>query len=553
MAQVQVVDARLRRVLRPWARTSRKDEGRTVAASTTGRVMAPTTKLHFHALRLGFIAVLLWSVVFSPKTMVIGPDLLALGALVYAGVILLSELARRTIASVTSPMVALMLVADGLFLSWILYVSGGTLSPLRFLIYIHLIAVTLTYNSRAGIAAAFVHSILLFVVFRTPTMTEMDLPPGAIAPNVGEEDMSLYQSWIFNTLIFWLITLATAPFSSLNERELRRRRSDLGVLAAMADELEDLDDPVDIAEASLRRVCHAFDFGRATVLAIHNDQLVSMASRGLEGELTPSLRVDALVDRAWDEQEALLVARLDDKKDPLLAELFPGGRNLLVVPMFADGQPLGVLVLESANQDEPVIQRRVISMVMQCASHAALAMRKAWLLQQVQVLADTDALTGLANRRSFEKALSQDISRSIRTGEEFTLVMLDLDHFKTLNDRFGHQAGDDVLRKVGEVLRTACRESDTPARYGGEEFAVLMPSCGKSEAFQTAERLRELIANIEAPVPVTTSAGVAIYPLHAPDGQHIIEAADEALYESKAMGRNRSRVSARRVLQAVDV
>jgi diguanylate cyclase (GGDEF)-like protein len=131
-------------------------------------------------------------------------------------------------------------------------------------------------------------------------------------------------------------------------------------------------------------------------------------------------------------------------------------------------------------------------------------------------------------------------------------VMLDLDHFKSLNDRFGHQAGDDVLRKVGSVLRAACRESDTPSRFGGEEFAVLMPMCPRSEAFAAAERLRELIAGIEAPVKVTASAGIATYRVNAATSSDMVKAADEALYQSKRMGRNRTTISHRRVLQAVE-
>ena len=132
-----------------------------------------------------------------------------------------------------------------------------------------------------------------------------------------------------------------------------------------------------------------------------------------------------------------------------------------------------------------------------------------------------------------------------------TLVMVDLDHFKQLNDRFGHQAGDDVLRRVGAVLRAACRESDVPARYGGEEFAVLLPGCSKDQAFAAAQRLRQLVASVESPVPITCSAGVATYPLNATTPMQLVAVADEALYQSKRMGRDRSTLSPRRVLTPV--
>lgn len=212
------------------------------------------------------------------------------------------------------------------------------------------------------------------------------------------------------------------------------------------------------------------------------------------------------------------------------------------------------MLLPAGTADETFTEVVVscgLSLVMQMASHGALAMRNAWLLQQVQRMADVDALTGVPNRRSFETAIEREVSRSNRTGEELTLILLDLDHFKSLNDSFGHQAGDEMLRKVGAVLSEACRASDTPARYGGEEFALVLPTCGKAEAFETSERLRELIAAVDSPRPITVSAGVATYPVHGVSAADLVKAADEAMYESKAEGRNRTTISSRKMLRAV--
>jgi diguanylate cyclase (GGDEF)-like protein len=184
-------------------------------------------------------------------------------------------------------------------------------------------------------------------------------------------------------------------------------------------------------------------------------------------------------------------------------------------------------------------------MVGQFASHGALAIRNAWLLEQVQRMAETDALTGVANRRAFETAIEREVARAQRYGEELTLVMLDIDHFKSLNDTYGHQAGDEVLRKVGAAIRLSSRESDTAARYGGEEFAVLLPSCSRQESFTAAARLRRLISEIDAVAPITVSAGIATYPAHAHTAQGLVRAADEALYESKRAGRDRATRSTR--------
>jgi diguanylate cyclase (GGDEF)-like protein len=178
-------------------------------------------------------------------------------------------------------------------------------------------------------------------------------------------------------------------------------------------------------------------------------------------------------------------------------------------------------------------------MVQQFASHGALALRNAWLLEEVQRMAETDPLTGLANRRVFEKALEREIARASRTGQPVSLLMLDADHFKRYNDQFGHRAGDDLLRSLAGALVDHSRTFDTVARYGGEEFAVILPECPVEEAHSVAERLRLVSSAVEGRTPVTLSGGVATFPVHARDGAALIEAADGAPYESKRAGRDR--------------
>jgi diguanylate cyclase (GGDEF)-like protein len=224
--------------------------------------------------------------------------------------------------------------------------------------------------------------------------------------------------------------------------------------------------------------------------------------------------------------------------------LLPNARNLVVVPLQAEGRPLGAMVLEQAPAEGGRIQRRVVSGLERSASYAALALRNAWLLEQVQRLAATDGLTKIANRRTFESTLEREVARATRSAEHLSLVMIDIDHFKRLNDEHGHQAGDEVLRNVAAALSCECRDFDTPARYGGEEFAVVLPGCGPDEAKLIAERLRHAVAAAPSVVPITASAGVATYPAHAGDADTLVRASDDALYESKRAGRNRTTVSA---------
>jgi diguanylate cyclase (GGDEF)-like protein len=238
----------------------------------------------------------------------------------------------------------------------------------------------------------------------------------------------------------------------------------------------------------------------------------------------------------------LLVKRLG-ADDPRLSLLLPMARNLVVVPMFTEGHPIGVLVLEYG---EGRIERRTVTMLIQFASHAALALRNAWLGEQVQKMADTDALTGLANRRTFARTLEREVARAARRGEPLSLAMIDIDHFKTINDKHGHPAGDEVLRRIARALKEECRAFDTPARFGGEEFAVVLPACNSKESISVAERLRLGMARIGMDFPVTASAGVATFPTHAADAESLVRAADSALYESKETGRDQTTRSRRR-------
>jgi diguanylate cyclase (GGDEF)-like protein len=172
------------------------------------------------------------------------------------------------------------------------------------------------------------------------------------------------------------------------------------------------------------------------------------------------------------------------------------------------------------------------------AAHAALAMRNADLLERVQQMAVTDGLTALANRRSFDRALERELQRAVRTNGRLSVVLVDIDHFKGLNDSHGHLVGDTVLRQVAAALRECGREYDTIARYGGEEFAAVLPGCTPGLALQVAERLRRAVEEAPTDVAVTASAGVATFPYDGVDAASLVQAADEALYAAKRAGRN---------------
>jgi diguanylate cyclase (GGDEF)-like protein len=158
---------------------------------------------------------------------------------------------------------------------------------------------------------------------------------------------------------------------------------------------------------------------------------------------------------------------------------------------------------------------------------------------QLENLSRTDPLTGLFNRRHLMATLDDEIRRSSRSNRAFSILMIDVDHFKTYNDAFGHQAGDEALRKVAAVLRATLREVDCPARYGGEEFLALLPETGIVQAVEVSERVRDLLAKEQLKGrSVTVSIGVAEFPAHGGSLESLIASADAALYRAKRQGRD---------------
>ncbi len=225
--------------------------------------------------------------------------------------------------------------------------------------------------------------------------------------------------------------------------------------------------------------------------------------------------------------------------DDFLGTLLPGAVNVVIVPVGADGRFDGVLAAEWGGRSRARIRTLTVNTLVQAATHAALALRHRTLLDEVEFLATRDPLTGLANRRLLEETLGLEARRSLRAGAPLSLLVLDVDYFKEVNDELGHPSGDVVLRAVGEALEAWTKASDLAARLGGDEFAVVLPGCRASDAVRIAERIRSAAVELVAPVHATLSAGVAAIPEHAVSADELMAAADAALYEAKRAGRDR--------------
>ena len=176
------------------------------------------------------------------------------------------------------------------------------------------------------------------------------------------------------------------------------------------------------------------------------------------------------------------------------------------------------------------------------ANEAAMALENARLYEEARKRADRDPLTGFYNHRFLHERLGEEIVRAQRGRQPLSLLMLDLDDFKLVNDNFGHLFGDRVLTWTGELIRSTLRASDIPARYGGDEFAVILPETDGDEARRTAERIleafadRPFISEQRGPVPVAISIGVASFPDCGRTATELIASADSALYQVKRDG-----------------
>jgi len=219
-----------------------------------------------------------------------------------------------------------------------------------------------------------------------------------------------------------------------------------------------------------------------------------------------------------------------------------GAESLLVLPLTSADEVIGTLTLGSRERHR--FRKDIREMLGVIANQVATSLQNAMMYRKMETMATTDGLTGLTNHRTFQERFAQLLERSARHKHPAAILLCDVDHFKGVNDNYGHPVGDEVLRQVARVLRTAVRVIDIPARYGGEEFAVVLESTDLEGALHLAERIREDVGRLEIQtekgvLQVTMSIGVAAFPDDAREQALLIERADLALYHAKQTGRNR--------------
>lgn len=220
-----------------------------------------------------------------------------------------------------------------------------------------------------------------------------------------------------------------------------------------------------------------------------------------------------------------------------------GLQSLKIFPLVAGNRILGTLV--SGSRRKAAFDDDELRMLEVIAIQAAQAVLRAQLYEQMERMATTDGLTGLLNHRTFQSRFDDAMATAKRYGRKVSVVLTDVDHFKSVNDTYGHPTGDQVLKGVARILRETARDTDVVARYGGEEFCIVMPETDMKGAHAIAERIRERVLKEvfqteQGPLKITMSLGVATFPDHGEAKQTLIDLADQCLYFAKRHGRNQS-------------
>jgi diguanylate cyclase (GGDEF)-like protein len=468
----------------------------------------------------------------------IGTDMIAvearaivIGVVTYAGVTTAIEIGRRRRRSRSIAIVTTLSLVDAAVLVALVTVTGGPRSPFIVVCYLQVVAATLVVSYRTGLKTAVLYALALPAA---EAMASAGLL-GDVSP--GDEQVSAVSS-----VTFLVFAIVTALFSSFNERALRQSRQLSQSLADMAFALETATDAADVCTIGATHVQRSMP--RSTVAFVLEGGATSFGAvaGAASNSLFASERPAAEGLRRWEpgDPAAKLVHTPHHDPDPLLDHLLPGASNIIIIPIVADQRQLGVIAADFGGNRRARVPVATIEPLGRIASHAALVLRNIELRKTVELLASRDPLTDLPNRRSLTVALDREIARAKRTGTGLGVAFLDVDHFKAVNDRFGHAVGDSVLLEVADGLRSHGRGADLVARYGGEEFIVLLPDTDLDDATAAAERIRTAIADSMTTTRVTLSAGVALFPEHGRTADDLIQAADAAMYEAKRRGRDRT-------------
>jgi diguanylate cyclase (GGDEF)-like protein len=384
-----------------------------------------------------------------------------------------------------------------------------------------------------------------------------------------------FQAWVnvalAQTVLFWATAIITGLAQTRHEQDLRIRATQAEEAAARGEALQR---KVDQLNAELNKsifdILAIYEFTTVLGSTLHLNEIFNMMVDTIMRVVRYDACYLALVDergrfdikvaRAFSPEQVEqyaqtrlgegIIGRVVQSAQPLIvpdlmsqswSEHYKGTpyRSMLSLPLVIQGGAIGVLNLfkkevNAFSQDD----LRVLFIV---ANQCAFAVQNGKLYEEMARLAITDGLTGLYNHRYFCSCIEEAVERASRTGRPASMIMVDADQFKGVNDQYGHQRGDQVLQQMSKLITLSVRESDLVARYGGEEFAVILPDTGPREALAVARRIHQTVGEYDFDgLHLTVSIGVATYPSpQVTNKDDLISLADEFAYRAKETGRNR--------------
>jgi diguanylate cyclase (GGDEF)-like protein/PAS domain S-box-containing protein len=340
----------------------------------------------------------------------------------------------------------------------------------------------------------------------------------------------------------------TAELQQANERlllwgkELEHRNTEINLLGQMSD---------------LLQCCHTTEeahtgfqtFGRqlfpddSGALFVFGESPATLEAAAIWGKDAPQEQIISPAD-CWAIRRGRVHGRAEVESGLRCRHVPEGQKAYVCIPMMAHGASMGMLHLQLSSQETERWDARQ-HLGVEVAEHLGLALAKLKLQEALQQQSVRDPLTGLFNRRYLEESLAREVQKAQRQSHGLGVLMVDLDHFKLVNDRHGHEAGDLVLREMGKIFGRQIRAGDIVCRFGGEEFTILLPEASSEIAWKRAEQIREAARKSQVRLgdsvlePVTLSIGVALFPQDGTSTEELLQAADSALYRAKKEGRDR--------------
>jgi diguanylate cyclase (GGDEF)-like protein len=394
---------------------------------------------------------------------------------------------------------------------------------------------------------------------------KMGLPEGItsahIFPMVVRDNVSDFLC-VFNTGLskesVKLIALLANQLSIVLEgiradQDIRQRFSNLNLLEGVYKTIAPVLEQEELYDTIINKSTELVGAGQGSLMILNEEDmtLAVKATKGIDKRILENLKIrigEGISGKVVEKGTPLFTKDIESKPFSRKNRSRYKTGSFISLPLKMDSRTIGVINISDKITGE-VFSENDLHLLLSFACYASIALERGTyyrMTEELKKISVTDSLTGLLNRRYFHERLFEEVERSKRHDEPFSIFIIDIDNFKSFNDRYGHLAGDEVLRRVAHATRDAVRSIDVVSRFGGEEFSVILPHTRKADSYIIAERIRRCVEDvrcIEGRIPsdqkISVCLGVAEFPYDADSIEELIENADRAMYLAKASGKNK--------------